>query len=115
MTTAANVSAQEAKKIIEQRKGDLSFILLDVRTGMEYGMSHIDGSVNISSGDIESRLKDLDKSKFYLVYCRSGARSNSAANTMRANGFNKVTNMLGGISDWGRHEYPTTSNCCNIM
>jgi rhodanese-related sulfurtransferase len=115
MTTAANVSAQEAKKIIEERKGDSSFILLDVRTGMEYGMSHIDGSVNISSGDIESRLKDLDKSKFYLVYCRSGARSNSAANTMRANGFNKVTNMIGGISDWGRNEYPTTSNCCNIM
>ena len=79
---------------------------------MEHGMSHIDGSVNISSMDIESRLKDLDKNKFYLVYCRSGARSNSAANTMRANGFTKVTNMMGGINDWNRQDLPTTSGCC---
>jgi phage shock protein E len=75
-------------------------------------MSHIDGSVNISSMDIEGRLKELDKSKFYLVYCRSGARSNSAASTMRANGFTKVTNILGGINDWNRQDFPTTSSCC---
>jgi len=83
--------------------------LLDVRTAMEYGISRIDGSVNISVSDIEGRLKDLDKNKHYLVYCRSGARSNSAANTMRKNGFNNVSNMLGGMNNWN---YDTSSSCC---
>lgn len=77
-------------------------------------MGCIDGSVNISSTDIEGRMKELDKSKFYLVYCRSGARSNSSANTMRANGFGKVTNMTGGINAWNQNDYPTTSSCCII-
>lgn len=83
--------------------------MLDVRTAMEYGISHIDGSVNISVSDIEGRLKELDKNKQYLVYCRSGARSNSAANTMRKNGFNNVSNMIGGMNNWS---YDTTSSCC---
>lgn len=86
--------------------------MLDVRTAMEYGISHIDGSVNISVSDIEGRLKELDKNKQYLVYCRSGARSNSAANTMRKNGFNNVSNMIGGMNNWS---YDTTSSCCLIM
>lgn len=114
MATQANINAQEARKIIEEKKGDPNFVLLDVRTGMEHGISHIEGSVNISSSDIEGRLKDLDKSKFYLVYCRSGARSNSSANTMRSNGFAKVTNMTGGMNSWGSNDYPTASSCSII-
>lgn len=82
---------------------------------MEHGISHIEGSTNISVSDIEGRLKDLDKNKFYLVYCRSGARSSSAANTMRNNGFKNVTNMTGGINSWNSSDLPTVSSCCVIM
>ena len=85
---------------------------MDVRTGIEYSMSHINGSINISSLDIERQLKDLKKDKYYLVYCRSGSRSNSTANIMRADGFTKVINMTGGLDNWNSNDYPTTSSCC---
>jgi rhodanese-related sulfurtransferase len=75
-------------------------------------MSHIDGSINISSSDIDDRFNELDKNKSYLVYCRSGARSSAAANRMRSNGFKNVTNMTGGMNSWGTNDYPTVSSCC---
>lgn len=106
--TKPNVSVEEARQMIEQKKTDPNFVLLDVRTALEHCISHINGSVNVSVLGIEGKLNELDKNKQYLVYCRSGARSNSAANTMRKNGFNNVSNMLGGMSQW---DYDTTSSC----
>jgi rhodanese-related sulfurtransferase len=44
-----------------------------------------------------------------VVYCRSGRRSDTAANIMRSNGFKKVSNMLGGIFAWTAQSYPTVS------
>jgi rhodanese-related sulfurtransferase len=74
-------------------------------------MSHIDGATHISVSDIGDKIQELDKNKFYLVYCQSGNRSNSAANTLRNSGFKNVSNMTGGIGSWGGNGYPTTSSC----
>jgi rhodanese-related sulfurtransferase len=45
-------------------------------------------------------LQDLDKSKNYYVYCHSGARSVQACQIMETFGFNNLSNLLGGISEW---------------
>jgi len=50
-------------------------------------MGHIKGSINLSLSDIDAKLKELDKNKSYVIYCRSGARSNTAANILTNNGF----------------------------
>jgi rhodanese-related sulfurtransferase len=45
-------------------------------------------------------LEQLDKSKAYFVYCRSGARSARACAVMQQYGFLIAFNLLGGILAW---------------
>jgi rhodanese-related sulfurtransferase len=49
---------------------------------------------------IEGMSEDLDKDKSYLLVCRSGNRSQQAAELLTANGFKNVFNMTGGMNEW---------------
>lgn len=71
-------------------------------------MNRIPNSDHISLIDIESRLGEFQKDFTYLIYCRSGARSLSATNTLKANGINAI-NMSGGMNSWGNR--PTEGAC----
>lgn len=92
------VAIAEFKQRME--KGDA--ILLDVRTPDEYAEGHLAGSTNLDyeNPNFPEELKKLDKSKPYLVYCRSGRRSDAAMQLMKENGFTSVTNLEGGIAGW---------------
>lgn len=74
-------------------------IILDVRTPNEFATNHIKGALNIDfySSNFENEIKQLDKSKDYKVYCRSGNRSGQAVNLMKNLGF-KNTENVGGIN-----------------
>lgn len=69
--------------------------IVDVRTADEFGADHVQGAMNIDVLDakFEEKLKALDKSKSYAVYCRSGARSEKAKTLMTKLGFTKVVNL----------------------
>jgi phage shock protein E len=60
-------------------------VILDVRTKEEYEEKHVEGAINIDfyRDDLEDKLKELDKSKKYKVYCRSGARSERVVEIMK--------------------------------
>jgi rhodanese-related sulfurtransferase len=78
--------------------------LVDVRTEGEVASGYIKGTTvfaDVNSGDFSTKISKLDKSKTYIIYCRSGARSNKAANMMVQNGFKNVYNLNGGIMGWG--------------
>ncbi|MDO1449262.1 rhodanese-like domain-containing protein [Rhodocytophaga aerolata] len=97
-TSYTNVSAAEFKQLQE----DKNALVLDVRTAGEVAGGKINGARNIDlmSSSFEKQLQGLDKSKTYLLYCRSGSRSAQAASTMTSMGFEKVYNLKGGISAW---------------
>ena len=69
--------------------------VIDVRTPAEYAVGHITGAQNIDveAADFGSKIAALDKKAPYLVYCRSGNRSGTAATQMAAAGF---TNIIDG-------------------
>lgn len=67
-------------------------IILDVRTQNEFNMGHIQGSLNISLGEIRSRYVELDTSKTYITVCSHGLRSVKAENILKEKGFKKVYN-----------------------
>jgi rhodanese-related sulfurtransferase len=46
------------------------------------------------------KVSELDKTKEFLVYCRSGGRSGMACGLMAKNGFDKLNNLKGGIMAW---------------
>lgn len=76
--------------------------LLDVRTTGEFAQGHIRDAVNIPVQELDGRVGELDVSKPVVVYCRSGARSASAASTLRAGGFEVYD--LGAMTSWGVSE-----------
>jgi rhodanese-related sulfurtransferase len=50
--------------------------------------------------DLQGHLGEFKKEKTYLVYCRSGARSDSACGFLKQHGF-KAINLAGGMIAWG--------------
>lgn len=78
-------------------------VIIDVRTENEYNDGIIANSINLDiyegQGFID-KLQELDKSKKYFVYCRSGARSGKACELMNSLGFEEAYNLEGGILGW---------------
>jgi rhodanese-related sulfurtransferase len=78
-----------------------NILLLDVRTDMERRSQSIKGSLHIPSGQLRSRIGELEKykNKEIVCYCRSGNRSLNSASLLKKHGFNSA-NMKGGIVTW---------------
>lgn len=81
------------KDIDEYNEED--YILLDVRTEMEYKNGHLQGALNIPVDDLRDRLGELDKNKIIVEYCQVGLRGYVADRILAQNGF-KVMNVTGG-------------------
>lgn len=92
------ISAEQAHQIMTSGE---AYILLDVRTPEEYAERHIPGAVLIPDYELKSRAeRELpDKDRLILVYCRSGNRSQKAANALLKMGYTNVKDF-GGIIDW---------------
>ncbi len=92
-------------KLAHRLVEDQGALLLDVRTSAEYQENHLPNSLLIPHDEIGRRLNEVleaqsgDKSKPIVVFCRRGARAQTAKNVLVANGFTEVTN-LGGIDAW---------------
>lgn len=69
--------------------------ILDVRTPEEFAENSLQVAVNldVTSAKFKDELQKLDKSKTYMLYCRSGKRSALAEKLMRAEGFQRVENL----------------------
>ena len=93
-----NITAQEAKEIMESHTG---YIILDVRSQQEYDEGHIPGAMLIPDSEIKDRAEvELpDKDQLILVYCRSGRRSKLAAQALVELGYTNIMEF-GGIIDW---------------
>ncbi len=92
------ITPEEAKANLE---ADSTIILLDVRTPSEYDGGHIVNADLFTLDFIGDLAEDTfpDKNQTIYVYCRSGRRSEAAANVFLDLGYQKVYD-LGGISNW---------------
>ena len=93
-----NITAQEAKKIMDEREG---YIILDTRTREEYDEGHIPGAILIPHDQIREQAESVltDKDQLIFVYCRSGRRSKLASEDLQAMGYTNIMEF-GGIIDW---------------
>lgn len=80
---------------VERLRAAGAFIL-DVRTPEEYALGHIEGAVNISNTVLRSRLAEVPKDRFVLIYCRVGIRGYLSERILRAHGWTNVANLAGG-------------------
>jgi sulfur-carrier protein adenylyltransferase/sulfurtransferase len=94
------VTVQQLKQRIDKREtNNDGFLLLDVREPYEYQIAQI-GGLLIPQNDLPNRLGELDKGREIIIHCRSGVRSQRAAELLKANGFQNVANLAGGILAW---------------
>lgn len=75
-------------------------IILDVREAAEYAFGHIPGAISIPIGELESRMKELDQGQNIYVVCRTGSRSDLAAQQLSKAGFIHVYNVVPGMNGW---------------
>jgi len=96
------ISPKEASDLIVKHKSNPDFIILDVRTPREFKSGHIENAILLDyySKMYTDELKKLDKTKTYLIYCRSGNRSGKTLNLIKDMGFSRVYNMDKGIKGW---------------
>ena len=102
--STTNLGTREfAAKIAES-----GVVVLDVRTAAEFAEGHLENAINIDveGGQFDTGIAQLDKTKTYAVYCRSGRRSEIAVRKMSDSGFASLFNLNAGISDWQSQGYP---------
>jgi len=106
-----DITPKEALALIQANKGNPNFIIIDVRTPEEYRTEHIEGAINIDYSEaFKTKIANLDKTKTYLIYCRTGHRSGITLKMMQELGFRRVYNMIGGIIQWREEGYPAESS-----
>ncbi|WP_027964402.1 sulfurtransferase TusA family protein [Halalkalibacillus halophilus] len=74
--------------------------VVDVRESAEYAFGHIPQAKSIPLGELESRLDEINKEDEIYVVCRTGNRSDLAAQLLHEKGYTNVTNVVPGMSEW---------------
>ena len=91
-------------------------MIVDVREPYEFDAMHIEGSINVPRGILESACEyDYEETVPELVearqreiaiVCRSGYRSVLAAHSMQVLGYENVCSLKTGLRGWKDYEQP---------
>lgn len=84
-------------------------LLVDVREAFEREIADLPdaGQRHIPLGEFPQRAGELDRDRPIVVYCRTGSRSAWAAQFLRAQGYDGVLNLVGGVMGWRDEVDPT--------
>ncbi len=108
-----DMSATEIQQLLQVQSDNPDLIVLDVRTPDEFSDAHINPNglplVNLDfyNDSFATELTELDKSKSYVIYCRSGNRSTQTVALLKGMGFENVYHLQGGIQAWQQANLPT--------
>ena len=107
-STSASVSNLGATEFLEKAAVQ-DVVLIDVRTPGEFAEGNIVNALNIDvqSSLFDSQIAQLDPTKTYALYCRSGNRSGIAAEKMADAGFTRIYNATVGFTDLAAAGAPT--------
>ena len=108
--SVTSIEVNAAKDFVARHE---NAVIMDVRTPVEYEMSHITGSVNVSVQDksFDNMVIALDPNKTYIVHCTknpAGGRSSRALKTLKSLGFKHLYSLEGGYVAWQDAELPLT-------
>lgn len=95
-------------EVAERRQRGEDVILLDVREKDEVRTGYINGAISVPRGFLEMQVTGQipDRDQDVVVYCAGGVRSLLAARVMREMGYQNVSSMAGGITQWKDAGYP---------
>ena len=104
--TSAQANVHELKSRLEW--GEPGFTILDVRDRMVYNDGHIMGAMAMPMEDLVERAKSsMDLSRDIYIYGETDDQTAQAASQLRAAGFEKVSELKGGLAAWKAVGGPT--------
>ncbi len=100
----------------ERKEANDKLLLLDIREECEYAACHVQHSMLIPRGILETACEEEyedsvpelieSRDREIIVICRSGNRSILAAQTMQWMGYQNVTSLKTGLRGWNDYELP---------
>lgn len=90
------ISVEELKSKIDSNE---DFQLIDVRETFEYEVSNLDGE-NIPLASVLLEKDKISRDKPVVIHCRSGKRSAQAIKLLENEGYDNLSNLVGGILAW---------------
>ncbi len=90
----------DVRALSEARANGAAHTVLDVREPQELAICGLPDSLCIPMQEIPDRLSELPREHPLVVMCHHGSRSDMVAQFLRANGFDNVHNLMGGIDAW---------------
>ncbi|HYX86881.1 MAG TPA: rhodanese-like domain-containing protein [Gaiellales bacterium] len=78
---------------------------VDVREVGEWEAGHIAGAVLLPLGELGARFGELPRDRRLVVVCRTGSRSEYAADALHGAGY-QTENLRGGLQEWVAHGLP---------
>jgi len=95
----------DPEQLAEWMVSDPDLRVVDVREGYEREAGHIEGSRHIPLVELSARAAEIERDRPVVFYCRVGARSDMAAQAMRAAGAQALS-MRGGLLRWASENRP---------
>jgi adenylyltransferase/sulfurtransferase len=96
----AELPEMSPRDLLTRLEQGRDLVMLDVREPGEWAIARIDGATLVPLGTLERIVPTLDRHRETVVYCHHGIRSASAVRYLRSQGFERVSNLAGGIARW---------------
>ena len=109
----------------ERMQENPDLLVVDLREPNEFDAMHIEGSINVPRGVLESACEwDFEETEPQLVrarerevviVCRSGYRSVLAAFSLQTLGYQNVVSLKTGLRGWNDYEMPMVDRNGNVV
>ena len=83
--------------------------LIDVREDDEWVAGHAPDARHVPMSEVPARLAEVPTEGDVVIVCRSGGRSGRVVEYLRAQGWDNVLNLDGGMKDWAASGRPLVS------
>lgn len=100
-----NITPIELKARLDRGK---DFRLIDVREADEWAVAHLPQAELVPLSKFQQlAVQELAPEETIVLYCHHGMRSARAQSFLKAQGYNNVLNLTGGIDAWAAQVEPT--------
>ncbi len=96
--TPLEITVAETRRLLDEAPDEV--LLIDVREPFERDICKIAEAEPIPMRQIPESLTTLPRDRHLLIHCHHGGRSLRVTQYLRANGFDRVSNVAGGIQAW---------------
>jgi glyoxylase-like metal-dependent hydrolase (beta-lactamase superfamily II)/rhodanese-related sulfurtransferase len=86
--------------------------IFDVRKKSEFDSEHVIGAINTPLNQLNDYLSAFPNDKNFILHCAGGYRSMIAASILKSRGFEKVSDVVGGMSEIAKTSIPKTDYVC---